>query len=202
MRTSYIRPALVFALLLTACGNPTPEEAPSAEPTRGETAPSDAPAVENAVPVVNAASIRVTGDVDTTLTLRGDDVRVTGGCDGNAPMSIGFSQGLPTEAGYVNLAFDTADAVGTGATGAFEVREVRWDHGTVYSERMRGRAPNRFSGAGTLELEVHDATMAHATAGRRQLAGTLRGTGLTNAEGLAADVEADLVINLSCGVSA
>lgn len=57
----------------------------------------------------------------TTLTLRGDQIRLGGGCDGTSPLSLGFSSGIPTSDDWAYLGFDTAEAVGTGQTGSVPI---------------------------------------------------------------------------------
>lgn len=165
-------------------------------------APSDAAARSNDAGFVDAVTVRVTGDTEASITLRDDEVSMGGGCDGNSPISLGFHRGTPAEPDWFNLGFDTAERVGTGETGTFDLNELRWDNGT-FVHHVGGRevrVPNRFGGTGTLTLTTHDATMAHAMAGARRLTGTLRADSLINRNGVAVRLEAEFDVHFSCGV--
>lgn len=71
----------------------------------------------------------------------------------------------------------------------------------MWVERFNGRVGNRFTGTGTLRLTTHDATMAHATRGMRRMTGRVEGPGLTNEDGVSADVVVGFDLHLSCGVT-
>lgn len=190
------RTIVTAVLLLAACGSPSPENAPADAAQPESDRASTAPSTVDGAGFVNAFAFTSTGGVETTW--QGDGLTMTGGCVPSEPMSIGFHSGLPTEPDYFNVAFDGAEKVGTGETGTFGIKEIRWDHGTVAKSvpgGMEVRVPNRFTGAGSISLTRHDASV-----GDRRMAGTVTGTA-TNGEGVAADVVVEFDINLSCGVS-
>lgn len=146
---------------------------------------------------VNAVLLQATGDVEKTVMLSGDRVRITGGCTGSGRMSIGFSRGNPSDEDWLSFALDTADTVSTGATGQFPLREVRWDNGIEDFTIPGGntiKAPNRFKGPGSLTLNSHDATLSN-----RRMTGSVIAD-VSNMEGETASLSAKFGINLSCGV--
>jgi hypothetical protein len=191
--------------------NPPDVSAPSTTSAPSAPAPATDPrpqsgrtAVLKGGGFVDSVTIRVAGAADATFTLQGDQVTLSGGCDGRSPISLSFSRGnvAREDAGWIYLGFDTATVVGTGDMGTFGLTEVRWDHGTRV-QTIGGREirlPNRFSGPGTLTLTAHDATMAHATSGARRMTGTVRADALSNRTE-SVRLEATFDVHLSCGVS-
>jgi len=127
-----------------------------------------------------------------------DDLKLTGGCSGTTPVSLGFHRGQPNADDWFQVAFDTADVVSTGETGEFTVKEIRWDHGTVTPANLPPnstiRVPNQFKGTGTLTLSTHIGTTE-----QRRIAGIFRGD-VTNLEGDQANLVAEFDIDKSCGV--
>lgn len=192
---------IALALTLGGCGEadvrPAPDAVADAEPSARDAARSRQPTGRS---WLNSLTVRVTGDVDTTLTLDGGNTSVGGGCTGSTPIDLGFHRGnwaLPGQP-WTNTAFRTADIVGTGETGTFDVEEITWDHGVL--ERPVGdrtvRLPNRFTGPGTIEIEEHS-----ARSDNRRIRAVLRGSGLSNDDGHSVDIVAEVDLNFSCGVS-
>jgi len=142
--------------------------------------------------------LRATGGVDSEITIVDDDLKLTGGCSGTTPVSLGFNSGKLTEDNWFSIGFDTADVISTGATGEFTIKEIRWDHGTVTPANLPPnsgiRVPNRFTGPGTLTLTSHIGTVE-----QRRMAGNFRGE-VRNLEGEQASLVAEFDIDKSCGV--
>jgi len=149
-------------------------------------------------PYIRRLMLRTTGSVESEVIFVDDNFKITGGCNGTTPISLGFYRGQPNADDWFKVAFDTADVVGTGETGEFTVREISWDHGTVIPKNLPPnttiRAPNQFKGTGTLTLTTHIGTIE-----QRKIAGNFRGE-VTNLEGEQASLEAEFDIDKSCGV--
>jgi hypothetical protein len=195
----------LYTLALAACDGGEAAESGDTADAAGRSAAaasSDATPRSDDGGFVDAVTVRVSGGTEASIALRDEALSLGGGCDGNSPISLGFFRGTPTDPDWFRLGFDTAERVGTGETGTFDLDEVRWDDGT-FVHQVGGRevrVPDRFAGSGTLTLTTHDATMAHAMAGARRLTGTLRADSLTNRDGVAVRLEADFDVHLSCGV--
>jgi len=147
---------------------------------------------------VNALQLQTTGDVQKTVSLAGDKLRLTGGCNGSQRLSIGFNSGDTTSPDWLYFAFDSVAVVGTGETGSFELSEVRWDDGKIDHTVPGGlvvKLPNRFSGAGTLTIDRHQAEISN-----RRMTGTVVAN-VKNRDGRSSLVSAQFGVNLSCGVN-
>lgn len=149
-------------------------------------------------PYLRRLVLRTTGGVASEVTMVDDSYKITGGCNGITPISLGFYRGQPNTDNWFKVAFDTTDVVGTGETGEFTIKEIRWDHGTVTPANLPPnsgiRVPNRFTGPGTLTLTAHVGTVE-----QRRMAGNFRGE-VSNLEGEQASLVAEFDIDKSCGV--
>lgn len=205
MRASATLFVCLYTLALVGCGGGEAAESGGAANPAARSdaaASSSAAARSDEVGFVDAVTVRVTGGADASIALRDKEVSLSGGCDGNSPISLGFHRGTPAEADWFRLGFDTTEPVGTGETGTFGLDAIRWDNGT-FVHHVGGsdvRVPDRFAGTGTLTVTTHDATMAHSMAGARRLTGTLRADNLTNKDGKTVRLEAEFDVHLSCGV--
>jgi len=189
--------ALFCYLLLTACGSPDPQGA--------ETMPADEVETEGKAATsatlddqgfINSFSLSSTGAVDTSWV--GGKLSFTGGCSGSSPLSMGFRSGLPTASDYQSVAFDSEAPIGTGATGPFPLKEIRWDDGIVTQTVAGGlevQVPNRLTGSGTITIDSHTGTVAS-----RHMTATVTGD-VTDESGRAASLAVEFDINWSCGVS-
>lgn len=185
-------------LALAGCGGEAAESGGAAEAA----APSDKAVPSDAAGFVDAVTVRVTGGTESSIALRDKELTMSGGCDGNSPISLGFHRGTPIDPDWFSIGFDTAEPVRTGETSTFDLDEIRWDNGT-FVHQVGGsevRVPDRFNGTGTLTLATHDATMAHSMAGSRRMTGMIRSDSLTNRDGVAVRLEAEFDIRFSCGV--
>ena len=145
-----------------------------------------------------ALLLSVTGDVEKAVKLVVDSLQSTGGCTGNNLLSLGFHSGSLDSPDWFSFGFDTVGTVSTGATGVFPLREVRWDNGMKNHTIPGGmvvRVPDRFSGAGSLTIDLHKASVA-----QRRMMGTVVAD-VTNIEGQSAKLSAHYGIDLSCGVT-
>jgi hypothetical protein len=145
--------AFASALLLGACGEPAPPAA------NGPAASSRQDRSGSAATIVNAFEFTASGDVEAAAAPAASELSLTGGCTSHGPMSIGFTNGTPTEEGYFHFAFESAEPVSPGQTGAIPLSEIAWDNGVEAPRNMPAnsplRVPSRFSGEGTLTLQSH-----------------------------------------------
>ncbi|MCA8902731.1 MAG: hypothetical protein KDA53_15940 [Hyphomonas sp.] len=184
-----------FALILSACGGDKPSD-PAAD---GPGAAGSAEAPDRADGPVNSLSLSVSGDETPEPVPPISDLTMGGGCDGNSVASIGLSAGQPSAGGWLYVAFDTAGVLGKGETGVFELSRLVWDNGVTPVDGLPNgvavNGPNRFEGAGQLDLATHNTGM-----NTRRMVGTLSGQLTNAASGKSVDFSADIDINWSCGV--
>lgn len=191
----------VFASGLAACGG---GEQPQAET---ETAPApvsqaaDEPAESAEEPasdsVVRSFGFGAIGVEPASELPKASDLTVTGGCAAPSPMSIGFTSGSPHEDGYFRFAIESAGPVAPGDLGAVELTRITWDNGVTTPANMPEdspiKVPNRFEGAGTLQIDMHT---GRGMAGR--MSGTVTGEVATRAGDQTASLVVEFDINLAC----
>ncbi|MFW6084110.1 MAG: hypothetical protein ACODAA_02755 [Gemmatimonadota bacterium] len=171
---------------------------PALDETDPAPAAGDAPTADrDEIPRdANSLTLRASGVVDTTLTIRGEELALSGGCTGSSPISLGFRKGRPDSNDYLNVSIETHDVVGPGETGLFALANLDWDHGTLVRSTPGGgevRVPNRMTGSGVLMLTNHEAGV-----GDRRLEGLVRSE-VRGEDGQQVELVAEFGVNLACG---
>ena len=184
----------------TQSGNDThvDSEENSNDPIRSDTSESIAgqgtgfPADDG---VLRWMQLEASGDVDDVIEIR--DFQLVSSCESGRPFGILFLDGDPNSEDFFQIDFSTDGALGSRQTGTFELREVKWDYGTVSAKNapaeLNIRVPNRFTGGGTLDLLEN--SIAESP---QRMRGILRGAGLRNAEGLTTNIEMKFQIDWAC----
>ena len=119
-------------------------------------------------------------------------LRLAGGCDGKAPMSIGFQSGELYHSSWRYFAFDSDGPVSARQLGEIPLDRVTWDDGVVPNEKMGVNMPDRFEGKGTLTITRHEASLS----GRR-MEGAVSAV-VENKEGEALPLLASFSVPLAC----
>ena len=193
-----------LALLLCACGGPAKRAAAEAgtetASRAGAETPGEAREPARRAGPVNAFSFEETGVAMRQTVPAPEELMLAGGCTGDSPINLSIFLGRPMDERWFNVAFVTEGAIAPGETGSFPLQSLQWDDGVMRPENLPAdspaRAPVRYSGKGTLTLEMHMASTQ-----TRRMAGTLTGHVEQFGKGpAAADITAHFDINFSCGV--
>lgn len=104
--------------------------------------------------------VKVGDEEEVRFLAKGADLlRLAGGCDGKAPMSIGFQGGENASDSWRYFAFDSAEPVSVRQLGEIVLNRVTWDDGIVPHETLPVSVPNRYEGPGILTITRHEASL-------------------------------------------
>jgi hypothetical protein len=179
--------AIAAALLLSACGQPAPQSAKAPSP-------DTAPAMSGSL--VNAFEFAAPG-IEAPLAPAAADLTLAGGCNQHGPLSIGFTRRIPDQDRYFNFAFDSAEPVAPGQTGAIALTSISWDNGMAAPPGLPAdsplRVPVRFSGEGTLTLHTHTGLGLDG-----RMTGVVEGAVTNDASQQSTPISVSFDINLAC----
>lgn len=170
--------------VLSACGGSYEEAAAGVTPDQGTTTPR---ADHRAITVK-------TGDAGAVaFQAEGESLaRLSGGCDGKSPLSIGFQSGQIYQPSWRYFAFDSADDVSARQTGDIALNRVVFDDGVLEQSEHGIFPPNRHKGTGMLTISRHEAGGLN-----KRMEGVVRAE-LTGPDGEGLVVEAEFSIPLAC----
>lgn len=118
--------------------------------------------------------------------------RLSGGCDGRSPLSIGFQSGQIYQPSWRYFAFDSAEDVGVRQMGDIALDRVVFDDGVLEQSEHGTFPPNRHKGTGTLTITRHEAGGLN-----KRMEGVVRAE-LTGPDGERRPVKAEFSIPLAC----
>lgn len=199
--------AVQFAALLSlsACGgSDSPAEKTGAAATNTSNNAAAHPTPEEPdnrglqpASMVNALSFEATGDSEAVLESDGSDLLLTGGCLDQNVLGMSFTRGQITDKDLFQVRLRTAESVGAGETGTFEVSELGWYDGQFKPENLPTEAnilvPDAYEGSGKLMLTLHEPGGLNG-----RMAGTVEGTVTQVGGDNEAVVKASFDINIGC----
>ena len=186
--------------LLAACGSPaTPAPQPEKTPAAADQPPADNPQERRASVPINAFAFKQTGTQMLAPVPEAQDMKLSGGCDGNSPLVLSMFHGAPIDGDWFSIGFMTQDPFGAEATGTIPLSQLTWDNGASRPENLPPDSPlktaNRYLGKGTLTLETHIATPEV-----RRMVGRVEGHVEQYGRGNSADITVDFDISFTCHV--
>lgn len=179
--------ALCFATL-SACGG-------SSEAAAEAAAHGQSPGADEQSSPADHRSITVRYGDDGAIGFEASGkslARLSGGCDGKSPLSIGFQSGQIYQPSWRYFAFDSADNVGVKQLGDIALNRVVFDNGVLEQSEHGTFPPNRHEGVGTLTISRHEAGTHD-----KRMEGVVRAQ-LLGPNGETVPVEAEFSIPLAC----